>query len=690
MPRRVLITLFAVCILLAPIRGSLGEDAQTPKPTLLEAPAGRWPVKINPRGMTVLPNGRLITPFGKHVKVAPHPYGLVLSPDGKTLVTVNGGTNPFSASIITDIFGLAPHVAQIPPGFKSSDADPQSVFLGAAIARDNRTLYLSEGNNGNVGIFDLVSHQRLGSLSLDGDFQGKKYANSLSGELVLSRDSKALYVLDLAHFRLVVFDTPQQADDLKPPRRPHAFWPGALPRRQAGLCLQRWNVQLQPRSELRPKEPTRHRPHIPGLWISLKEAETGATVEGKAIAGLGDPNVPESNSLYVIDVKNPHAPQVLDRIRTGLPIGDQVIGGSSPGAVVAGKEKIFVSNATQDSITMIDARSGKLEQNALISPATEVKGLRGVLPFGMALSSNEKRLYVACAGINAVAVVETGQMQLLGFIPTGWFPSRVALSADNKTLFVANAKGFGAGPNGGKGVQLGPEGAYIGDITKGTVSILTVPKDYQLRPFTLQVMRNNGFVPGFLAQGTKPAPQRPPDFPIPLPGSPSSKIHHVVFITKENRTFDEVLGDLGGAAWMAMPRWPAGGWTPTVKEEKVPAPTLEHMQVTPNQHALAKRFAFERQLLRGFGCLRGRPPLAGGQLPQRTPRVGLARRLWRRICTSSRTRTPRGGSTLAASSTIPETTWRTAPCGKTWPALTSTFRNYGEGLELPGDGRERG
>ena len=107
------------------------------------------------------------------MKVAPHPYGLALSPDGKTLVTVNSGTHPFSASIVTDIFGLAPHVAQIPPGFKSSDADPQSVFLGAAIARDNRTLYLSEGNNGKVGIFDLVTHQRLGSLSLDGEFQGK-------------------------------------------------------------------------------------------------------------------------------------------------------------------------------------------------------------------------------------------------------------------------------------------------------------------------------------------------------------------------------------------------------------------------------------------------------------------------------------------------------------------------------------
>ena len=64
--------------------------------------------------------------------------------------------------------------------------------------------------------------------------------------------------------------------------------------------------------------------------------------------------------------------------------------GSSPGAVVAGKKKIFVSNATQDSITVIDARNGSVLENALITPSSAVKGLRGVLPFGMALSPDER------------------------------------------------------------------------------------------------------------------------------------------------------------------------------------------------------------------------------------------------------------------------------------------------------------
>ena len=146
----------------------------------LRAPAGVRPVKIDLGGETILPNGRLITPLGRQVKVAPHPYGLALSPDGKTLVTANSGTHPFSASIITELDSAEPQVAQIPPGFKPADADPDSVFMGVAVGPDNRTLYLSEGNNGRIGIFDLVTHQRLYSVSIDGAFQGKTYANSLT------------------------------------------------------------------------------------------------------------------------------------------------------------------------------------------------------------------------------------------------------------------------------------------------------------------------------------------------------------------------------------------------------------------------------------------------------------------------------------------------------------------------------
>jgi DNA-binding beta-propeller fold protein YncE len=686
--RRFLIALCLASILFAPIRSSLAaEDVRVFKSKVLQAPAGRLPVKIDPRGVTVLPNGRLITPYGKQVKVAPHPYGLKLSPDGKSLVTVNSGTHPFSASIVTDILGLAPHVAQIPPGFKSSDADPESVFLGADIARDNRTLYLSEGNNGKVGIFDLLTHQRLGSLSLDGEFQSKTYSHSLSGELLLSPDGKFLFVLDLAHFCLVVFDTnsKQLIASLAVGRMPFGLALSPDGKRAYVSNVGTFSYALVPGYD--PKHARDTGITFPAFGYPSKATEEGAAVEGKQIPGLGNPNVPESNSLYVIDVRNPSRPKVLDTIRTGLPIGGPIVGGSSPGAVVAGKRKIFVSNATQDSITVIDARSGKVEADAVIAPASGVKGLRGVLPFSMALSPNEKRLYIACAGINAVAVVETDHMRFLGFIPSAWFPARVAVSADGKTLFVANAKGFGAGPNGGRDFQPGPEGAYIGDITKGTVSVTTIPKDYQLRPLTLEVMRNNGFIPGFLAQGQTPVSKRSPGFPVPLPGSPSSKIHHVVFITKENRTFDEVFGDLGGGDVerdATLARW---GMDASAKEENQPA--LEHVRVTPNQHALARRFAFADNFYVDSDVSADGHHWLVGNYPNE-----LLESAWPAVYGKKLDFVPDqdapGRLEIGASSTIPETYLENGSLWENLARAHRTFRNYGEGVDLPGNEESTG
>ncbi len=161
---------------------------------------------------------------------------------------------------------------------------------------------------------------------------------------------------------------------------------------------------------------------FPAFGFPSPEAEMGTVVEGKQIAGLGDPNVPESNSVFVIDVQDAAKPSVVAKVRTGIPVGEQSVGGSSPGDVVAGKKYVFVSNAAQDSITILDARTNQVKKTVVLEPAESVKGLRGVLPFGMALSHDEKRLYVACAGINAVAVLDAHAGKVLGYIPTALVP----------------------------------------------------------------------------------------------------------------------------------------------------------------------------------------------------------------------------------------------------------------------------
>ena len=672
-----------------------GNTPQVGATTELEAPAGTRVTHIHRSAVTVLPSGRLITPRGVQVTVAPHPYGLALSPNGKTLITVNSGTAPFSISIITHLGRSHPEVKQIPPGFKPSDADPKSVYLGAAIAPDNRTAYVSEGNNGQIGIFDLRHHRRTGELSLNRSFGGSEFRDSLTGDLKLSPDGHYLYALDIAHFRLVIFSTQSRKIIAN---RSVGYLPFGLALSPEGHTLYVSNAGMF-RYSLVPGYDPKH-PRVTGLTFPAfgfpsPQAEQGATVEGKEIPGLGSPNTLLSNSVWAIDVSNPAQPEVKFKVRTGIPVGLGSVGGSSPCGIAAGRRRVYVSNASQDSITVFDALSGRIQKTILLEPAPAVKGLRGVLPFGLALSPDGRTLYVACAGINAVAVVDTRNGEVLGYIPTGWFPARVSLSSNGQTLYVTNAKGFGAGPNGGPDFHKGPEGTYIGDITKGTVSIINLRRaspETAHRGFirdsgvpsplgaeTEQVLANNGFLPASHPD------RRSPDFPIPPPGKASEKIRHVIFIIKENRTFDQVFGDLkevNGEPVNGEPDLAEYGDEACV-ENKPLGLAFHDVQVTPNVHALAERFGISDNFyvdsdvsVDGHHWLVGNYPNAlfeaswpaayGGQFD------------W-----EPDSKAP-GRLEIGSTSPWPEDYLE---AGSLWEHLARhhiRFRNYGEGLELAG------
>jgi DNA-binding beta-propeller fold protein YncE len=675
-----------------------GTGGRGPEPAgLLGAPAGDQPTRIDLTGETVLPNGRLITPRGVQVKVAPHPYGLTLSPDGQTLVTSNTGTAPFSVSILTDLETPRPKVAQIPEGFprRDTESDPDSVFQGVAIAPDNQTLYISEGNNGQVGIFDLLRHKDLGILSADCEFEGKKYADSLTGELKLSPDGRWLYVVDMAHLRLVIFDTHSRriAGSVNVGRMPFGLALSPDGRRAYVSNVGTFRYSLVPGYD--PKRVKDTGLDFPPYGYPSKQEEEGVEVDGRKIPGLGDPNVLESNSVWVIDLTDPARPQVVARVKTGTPIGQQSVGGSSPGGLVAGRRKIYVSNATQDSISIIDAKSNRMEKTLVLEPARSMQGLRGVLPFGMALSPDQTRLYVACSGINALAVLDARKGKVLGYIPTGWFPARVETSHDGKMVYLTNGKGFGAGPNGGANFHKGPEGTYIGDITKGTVSIIPVSPSRAFRGETFQSLRNNGFLPSsvnslpdYLAYLKKPSSAQLATAAQQTATVGMTKIHHVVYIVKEHRTFDQVFGDFTASnseKVEADPSLTEYGSNVTVKgRAKEGTLSVEHADVTPNHHALARRFAISDNFyVDGDVSVDGHHWLVNNY-PNEMFEASWPSAYGGKFDFKPDDDAP-GRVEIGACNPWPETYLE---AGSLWEHLSRSkisFRNYGEGFEMGGD-----
>jgi DNA-binding beta-propeller fold protein YncE len=99
---------------------------------ILSAPAGSNFTQIDREGASVIPNGRMITPAGKCIPTAPHPYGLALSPDGQMAITANSGTNPLSITLLRNILSEHPEVQQVPPGPATDAGVLASVFMGLA------------------------------------------------------------------------------------------------------------------------------------------------------------------------------------------------------------------------------------------------------------------------------------------------------------------------------------------------------------------------------------------------------------------------------------------------------------------------------------------------------------------------------------------------------------------------------
>lgn len=554
---------------------------------IASAPAGDRYTSINREGETIIPNGRIISPAGKQILVAPHPFGLTLSPDGKTIITANSGVGPFSISIIKDFNSANPVIKQIPETLTPEKGLLEAVFMGLAVAPDGNKIYVAGGQQNLVYVFDLNNGKKIGEINCNKSFDQADYSDGYIGDMVLSKDGSKLFAVDQIGFRMIVMDTKTNRviHNVKTGRYPFGI---ALSPDEKTVYVA--NVGMFEYSYIKSLDRKRLKETASKFPVSAfgsKEMKEGVKNDSLEFEGLGDPNAPESFSVWGIDVSKAK-PEVTSKVKTGVLVGEEVegisaVGGSSPNSIVATDRFVYVSNGNNDNISVIDAREHKVTESIELKLDERLGNLKGVIPFGLTISPDQKKLFVAEAGINAVAVVDINSHKVLGHIPTGWFPSKLKVTPDNKQLIVSNAKGFGSGPNGGKDFKPPfdhPYASYIGALMRGTVSVIDIPTDDQLQSLTEKVMANN-----FSFQRLSEAENKNP---IPsFPKASESPIKYVVFISKENRTYDEVFGQVkNGKGDSTMAKFGKNvSFTNQNKKSKVEIAT-----VMPNHLALANQF----------------------------------------------------------------------------------------------------
>jgi YVTN family beta-propeller protein len=231
---------------------------------------------------------------------------------------------------------------------------------------------------------------------------------------------------------------------------------------------------------------------------------------------------------------------------------------------------LYVANANRNTVSVIETATGRTGE--VISSALYPGAPNGSTPNSIALAPDEKTLYIANADNNNLAVIDVsqpGQSRAKGFIPVGWYPTSVRVSPDGKRLFVTNGKGITpkanrAGPNPVHRQKTVEE--YIAGLFNGTLMVLDVPDDAGLRALTAAAYECSP-----LRADRQPMMQRPASNPIPGRVGDPSPIQYCLYVIKENRTYDQVLGDMA-----------AGNGDPSL--------CIFGAQVTPNQHALARDF----------------------------------------------------------------------------------------------------
>ena len=491
----------------------------------VNAPGVRQKAGLRPNE-NLLFNGWGITPAGEQVPVSDLALKLVVSPDKRRLVAVHGGYGKHGVTLI-DI-ARRKEAQFVPLG---------ETWNGLVFGNDGKEFFVSGGDSGKVHVFKYAD----GRASLERSVAPAGEAETglfLAGLAVSPRTGK-VYVCNEGNHEVWVLDGGTLALEGRVPvgLHPHTCVFGAD---QRHLYVSDWGSGAVSVVD------TERGRRVRDLEVGLRPTDMALAPDGRLFVVCGG-----DNTVHVIQTRR------LERREAGA---------SPSRRVPEGTREIISTSLYPDSP-------------------------EGSTPDGVAVSPDGRTLFVANADNNCVMVVDISNSTseerarnsesvsvVEGFIPVGWYPTAVAVSADNKTLFVANGKGLASRanvpPTTAKPERLHkpPAFDYIARTFAGAVSFIGRPAGAEMAAYTEQVRRNSPYTPGQF----QAAPIRS-DSVIPDKVGEPCPIQYVLYIIKENRTYDQVFGDFRDAQGR-----PAGNGDPSL--------TMYGEEVTPNQHELAREY----------------------------------------------------------------------------------------------------
>ena len=482
-----------------------------------ENPARELPGPL-PDGGVLLPNQWQLRPAGEQVGTGDFPVNLALHPGGKFAAVLHCGYGPHEI-VILDLAKRA---------IVSRQRIPEA-FYGLTFSADGTRVFCSGSSDETVHVFTFAAGRLTAA---DPIALRERKERGVPAGLALSADARTLYAANL--------------------------WGQSVTRLHLGK-------DAAPPDHLPLGEPAAPAPEPAAATAT---DDPSITKRDRALLDATDPAAPfpyaclldeKRHRLYVSCWGRGHI-AVIDT--TTFTLLTRWPTDAHPNEMLLSRDgrRLFVATANTNTVAILDTDTG-LPTETLLAELTP-GAPPGNTPNALALSPDSRRLFVACANINAVAVFDiatVGAARPLGFIPVGWYPTSVRVTADGKTLLVANGKGSRSFANpkasGAPGRPKGDPAQYIGTIMQGSVSFIPLPQGEKWEPQ----------MKAWTASAYAGLPNDPPaDLPVP-------PIKHVLYIIKENRTYDQIFGDM-----------PEGNGDPSL--------CLFPEKITPNHHALARQF----------------------------------------------------------------------------------------------------